>query len=288
VARQFNNSSRDHAYYANTPGFEGMRVPSALASREKLAAFTADFSVAFMHTPINPEEPIYIEPPSEWRAQDPTRRSQVWKLRKALYGLRQAAKGFQDHLSTILEDMGFLRVRVQPTAFWNPANNVRIIVHVDDPLLVGERQHVVEVISRLGESLTIKKVQEIDTQGVIYLGAHISRQGDAFYERPPDGYIEGIANMMGLRHAKAVDAPGVKRHFPKNTEEESIDADRHHTYRAVVGKIQFIAPRRPDVLYALKELARRLAGPTEEDYIALKRLVRYLQGTSDYLAQDRV
>ena len=45
---------------------------------------------------------------------------------------------------------------------------------------------------------------------------------------------------------------------------------------AIVGKVLSILRARPDVLYAIKELSKRLQGPREVDYVAAKRMVKYL------------
>ena len=41
------------------------------------------------------------------------------------------------------------------------------------------------------------------------------------------------------------------------------------------------------MLYAVKELSRRLQGPREFDYVAAKRMVKYLYGTRDTVSQLR-
>eukprot|EP00972_Heterocapsa_arctica_P098239 14498817-Heterocapsa_arctica.AAC.1 len=40
---------------------------------------------------------------------------------------------------------------------------------------------------------------------------------------------------------------------------------------------------RPDVAFTVKELARRLASPTGGDWLRMKRLLRYLKGTENYV-----
>ena len=67
-----------------------------------LFAATADFSLAFMHTPMTEE--LFVEPPEE--ANLP--KDEVWRLRRALNGLRVAA-AFQACLESLLEDVGFRR-----------------------------------------------------------------------------------------------------------------------------------------------------------------------------------
>ena len=62
-----------------------------------------------------------------------------------------------------------------------------------------------------------------------------------------------------------------------------VDTEQHKQYRRAVGKIQWLAPLRPDVCYAAKELARGLAAPTKEHQAKLKQLLRYLKGTIDYV-----
>eukprot|EP00971_Amphidinium_carterae_P309584 6152332-Amphidinium_carterae.1 len=49
--------------------------------------------------------------------------------------------------------------------------------------------------------------------------------------------------------------------------------------RAVCGRLQYCASRRPDVLYSLKELGRKLANPSQADWTLCKHLLRYLRGT---------
>ena len=44
-----------------------------------------------------------------------------------------------------------------------------------------------------------------------------------------------------------------------------------------VGRLLFIAAERPDITYGVKELAKRVHSPTEEDAKACKRVVRYLR-----------
>ena len=54
-------------------------------------------------------------------------------------------------------------------------------------------------------------------------------------------------------------------------------------YRRAVGKVMYVGVIRPDVQFTVKELARRLAAPTGADWLRLKRLLRYLKGTQDYV-----
>ena len=54
-------------------------------------------------------------------------------------------------------------------------------------------------------------------------------------------------------------------------------------YRRAVGKLLFAVPARPDLAFTVKTLARSVARPTEFDYQRLKRCLRYVQGTKDWV-----
>ena len=64
-------------------------------------------------------------------------------------------------------------------------------------------------------------------------------------------------------------------------ESEEASAEEHRSLRRIVGKSQFLAPRRPDIAFAANRLARSLANPSKSDIIASKRLLRYLRGTQE-------
>ena len=101
-------------------------------------------------------------------------------------------------------------------------------------------------------------------------------------ERPIDGYLGNLAGMVGLEGSKAVTTPGVPMRDLKDWEMAPLDAQQHTLFRAVVGKIQWIVRVRPDVLYATKELSRRLVAPRIADLAAAKRVVKYLDHTRQY------
>ncbi len=61
-------------------------------------------------------------------------------------------------------------------------------------------------------------------------------------------------------------------------------------YRALAARANYLAQDRPDLQYAVKEIARRMARPTGSDWVLLKRLARYLlhapRGIFRYYWQD--
>ena len=50
-------------------------------------------------------------------------------------------------------------------------------------------------------------------------------------------------------------------------------------YRSIIGRLLWSVPVRPDLGFAVRELARHVAAPREASWARLKRVVRYLRGT---------
>lgn len=273
VVRQFANTA-DVEMFAATPGGEAVRVLLAICSYLDMEAIPADFSVAFMHTPMTGEN-TYIEAPVE------DGRGDVWLLKKALNGLREAAKKFTEYLLEILTlKLGFIKAAAQPTLLWNPNADLRMTVHVDDPLTVGHREQILNFYKELGQWLKVRVGAAMNaTQPICYLGLVYLKIGQTIIEGPKDGYIQGMVNLLTKENVKAVVTPGVKRRDLTPADEEAVGPADHSLVRQIVGKCQFISRTRPDVLYALKEVGRQLHAPRAVDLVAAKRIVRYLSGT---------
>ncbi len=59
----------------------------------------------------------------------------LWNLNKALYGLRQVPKLWQNHLRSVLENIGLDIAKCDDNLFLG--DGVAAVVHVDDATAVG-------------------------------------------------------------------------------------------------------------------------------------------------------
>ena len=60
--------------------------------------------------------------------------------------------------------------------------------------------------------------------------------------------------------------------------EEELDAAGARLYRGVAARLNYIAPDRPDIAYAVKEAARNMSSPKVSDLRRLRKIGRYLLG----------
>ncbi len=97
-----------------------------------------DFSTAFLHVPID-EETYVIAPKVLWVDGEPV----YWKLARGLYGMRKAPQLFNEYLSGVLEKFGMTKLKSEPTVFVK--GELRLPVHVDDPLATGPEKDIEEL-----------------------------------------------------------------------------------------------------------------------------------------------
>ncbi|XP_071695355.1 uncharacterized mitochondrial protein AtMg00810-like [Rutidosis leptorrhynchoides] len=53
-------------------------------------------------------------------------------------------------------------------------------------------------------------------------------------------------------------------------------------YRSLAGALQYLTFMRPDISYAVQQICLFMHDPREQHYSALKRILRYIQGTLDH------
>ena len=58
-----------------------------------------------------------------------------------------------------------------------------------------------------------------------------------------------------------------------------LDGQEYSNFRTAVGKLIFMAPWRPDMQFAIRQLPTQFLNPTTESKRAVIQLIRYLKGT---------
>ena len=64
----------------------------------------------------------------------------------------------------------------------------------------------------------------------------------------------------------------------EDVDDQDLDAEAARLYRAVTARLNYIAPDRPDLGYAVKEAARNMSRPRESDLKRLRKIGKYLIG----------
>lgn len=113
-----------------------------------------------------------------------------------------------------------------------------------------------------------------------FLGLEIGLENGQ-YSVSLENYIQKVAEKFGLREAKSAKSP-METGYIRMEDTSPLLSDTT-AYRSLVGALLYIAVcARPDVAACVAILGRKVSAPTEADWVAAKRVVRYLKTTKDW------
>ena len=265
--------------YASTPIFCVLRLLLTMALTFNWIVRTGDISTAFLHAKAATED-LFMFPPTEFYNPED---NIVWKLNKAIYGLRSSPKAWQNHLAETLQQLGMQRLTGEPNVFKTATGNAFILVYVDDLLFLGESTVVNKLFADIQQQLLLRPTGDLTVgNNVNLLGRNISdsNKGDYYEISLATTYTTELLKEADMLNCNASPAPGTKA--TSTDVEQPLTTEEHKAYRRAVGKLQWMTYTRPDISYATKELARSLTQPTTLDQQKLKHLLRYIKRTQHY------
>ncbi|MCP4192560.1 MAG: hypothetical protein GY768_18250, partial [Planctomycetaceae bacterium] len=233
--------------YASTPIMPILRVLLTMALSKGWSIQLCDVSTAFLHADLQSEEDIYVWPPKEFYPQG----DRLWRLKKAMYGLRSSPKDWQTHFAKIMSTLGFRRLQSDANVYVDTVRGVYILVYVDDLLVLGDVTVVQTVIGRLANEFLLKRIGALDKDGSMstFLGRELRRMGDAIAVRMKDGYLDSEFEQYRLMNCRAATTLGSNNLKHLAGGDEALDVQEHRAYRRTVGKLQWNTPLRPDACF---------------------------------------
>ena len=275
VAQGFTEEPKET--YASTPSATSVRLALILAAVHNWHVQTADVATAFLHAPVDGQ--VFVRPPAH--LQQPGR---VWRLKKALYGLKSAPRSWQEHAASKLQGLGWRRLQTDNSVYVKDGDDEMqgvVIVYVDDVLAAGRKAIVDELYKCLSMEVTIKVDEPIgEGQSQQYLGVKIQKTAGG-YALNPQEYVQKLISDQGMGGATPVATPGVAQGHDSEWEDTTVGRAEHSRYRTLAGQLLWLAGIRRDIGFAVKELARHVQAPTHGDVKRSKRVVRYLVGAQN-------
>ena len=94
---------------------------------------------------------------------------------------------------------------------------------------------------------------------------------------PDQRHADLLVQALELKGANGVTTPGENDSRGQEEENEAeLGPEEATNYRSIAARANYLSAGRPDIMYAVKELCRRMAKPTRGHWLKLKRLGRYL------------
>ena len=250
-----------------------VRVLVAVAVARNWPLCQLDVNNAFLHGFL--DEEVYMVPPAGYNKAG---HNEVCKLKKSIYGLKQASRQWNKELSKFLRSLGFIQSKQDYSLFTRSLSGefVAVLVYVDDMLVTGTNmQQINDVKHSLDKAFTIKDLGALN----YFLGIQISRNSDGIFLSQKK-YIRDIIADCGMEEADSSPAP-LPTGLKLSTEIGDI-LDEPEVYRRLIGRLLYLGLTRPDLSYPVQHLSQFLHQPRVPHLRAALHVVKYLQGTVDY------
>lgn len=251
-----------------------VRALISVAAKENLYLMQFDVSTAFLNGKLTEE--IYMQQPDGF--SDNT--SNVCRLKKSLYGLKQSPRCWNSCFAEILLQRGFEQNPADCCLYTKKIENKKILIalYVDDGLVAAtDKELANQFLQELGETLKITT-----KPASFYLGIEIERKDGTIliHQR---SYTEKVLKRFGMSECKPIGTP-IEKADTKG-EDNTVDksSESAFPYREAVGSLAYLmVATRPDIAYAVGIVSRSLENPTKTDWLRVKRIMRYLKGTTTF------
>jgi len=201
--------------------------------------------------------------------------NKVCRLKKSLYGLKQASRQWFSKLKETLMSFGYTQSKNDYSLFLNKTStNITIIaVYVDDILLTGsDYKEIQHIKSCLNAKFGIKDLGKLH----YFLGLEIS-QTQAGVLLSQQKFTTELRRDYGfsIKTHAATPLPLSCKLLP----DEGPLLDDPTIYRTLAGKLNLLTNTRPDLSFSVQTLSQFLQAPRASHLTALLHTLAYLSGT---------
>ena len=257
VARGFEENTVNLQKDSPTCSREAIRILITIASAMKWNCHTIDIKSAYLQG-NKIQRPIFLKPPKEYDE------GKLWKLKKTVYGLCDAARAWYFRVKDELKSLSVEMCQLDNSLFtWKRNGKIEglICIYVDDFLYSGTHLFCQMIMKKLKEKFLIGSSESIT---FTYVGLSIKSYRDGL-TIDQNEYIAGLGSI-----------PINKRRASEKS--EKLDEKEKKEYRALVGQLNWISTHtRPDIAFETCVLSSSFYEAKVADLIRLNKLVERVQ-----------
>jgi histone deacetylase 1/2 len=232
-----------------------------------------DVQNAFLHGIL--KEEVYMRQPPGYH--DKERPSFVCRLDKALYGPKQAPRAWYSRLYGKLLSLGFKASRADTSLFYysKGGHTMFVLVYVDDIIVASSSQEAtLALLSDLEKEFALKDLGDLH----YFLGIEVKKDRNGLV-LSQEKYADDILWITNMRSSKSMNTPLSTVEKPSASEGVLLGPQDATNYRSVVGALQYLTLTRRDLSFAVNKACQFLHAPTTVHWGAVKRILRYINGT---------
>ena len=244
-----------------TIGKNCVRIVLAIAASQHWIIKSTDIKSAFLQgQPI--ERDVYLKPPKEACTES----GHIWKLRRCLYGLNDAARQFYVTLASELIKLGGIKSKLDPSlfSFSSEKGLIGVLVsHIDDFLHAGDKSFD-KIIDKLCERFSAGSREQIE---FLYTGYQLKQSPDFSIHMDQNSYLKNV-------QVDCIPQVRLTQKCSKLSEEEL------KTYRKYLGTLGWVVQgTRPELAFSLLASSTKTKGATIADLQQVTKTVIKAQST---------
>ncbi|WVZ96991.1 LOW QUALITY PROTEIN: hypothetical protein U9M48_042562 [Paspalum notatum var. saurae] len=259
--------------FAPVARLKAIRILLAFAASKDFKLQQMDVKSVFLNGFI--EKEVYVrQPPGFESARFPDR---VYKLRKAIYGLKQALRAWYARLKSFLLKSGFVMGSVDKTLFLLSCGGDTLIVqiYVDD-IIFGGSSHA--LVSSFAEQMSREFEMSLMGELQFFLGLQIKQGPEGTFVHQAK-YTRDILKKFEMGDSKPMTTPmSTNTALDTNEDGETVNQKK---FRGMIGSLLYLTATRPDIQLAVCLCARYQVSPRTSHRQAVKRIFRYLKFTPE-------
>jgi hypothetical protein len=263
---------------------KSIRILLSIAAHLDYEIWQMDVKTAFLNGSL--EENIYMKQPEGFIAKG--QEHLVCKLKKSIYGLKQASRSWNIRFDEVIQSYGFVQSPDESCVYKKSDGNVVafLVLYVDDILLIGNNKKVLSNIRVwLSKQFDMKDLGEA---GHI-LGIRIIRDRQKrMLCLSQATYVDTVLARFSMQNSKKGFVPfrhgiHLSKEMCPQTQSE-IDEMKGVPYASAVGSLMYaMLCTRPDICYAVGMVSRYQSNPGQGHWTAVKNILKYLKRTRDYM-----
>ena len=253
VVRGFEEYTEGMRKDSPTCSKESVRLCLAIAVSRNWECHSLDVKAAYLQGDAIQRD-IFVNPPPEFR------NGKVWKLKKTVYGLCDAARSWYLRVRTELQQLGVSVCTVDPALFyWMNGEECEglICVYVDDFLWAGTKAFEDNVISKVRDMFLIGGSE---CKSFKYIGLNIQT-------------FENGIHVDQCHYASAMRPICISKQRSMQKESELTESEKTE-YRALVGQLNWISTHtRPDISFDVCEISTHISNARIGDLLRLNKVI---------------
>ncbi|KAJ8706101.1 hypothetical protein PYW07_010878 [Mythimna separata] len=273
VVRGFQQKDNIDDTYSPVAKMQTLKLLLSYSCQYSFHIHQMDVETAFLNGKVVSE--VYVKQPQGYN--DVT--NKVYKLNKALYGLKESPRAWYECFNDFIEKLGFYRSKYDYCLYIKRDNNVTIyiLVYVDDLLICcRDVKVIIDIKKQLNNKFKMKDLNKVKN----YIGIDIEYDYDNSINvltLCQKNYIDSLAEKYNIKNSKLYKTP-----MELNLKLNKSNINEDVKYRNLIGALLYISQgTRPDISYSVNYLSRFQNCYNETHFKYALRVLKYLYLTKE-------